>query len=260
MGSSRFFDLSGRRAVIAGGAGALGLAIGRVLGEYGAEVIIIDSDHEKSEAGAESLKSSGISAVFEIVDLTNSDAVNSLAEHIENDRGAVDILVNSAGISPVGPSLSVPDDEWKATLEVNTTAVYVACRAFAAAMIERRNGAIVNLGSMSGLVANRLPNKAAAAAYCASKGGVHMLTKVLGAEWAPYNVRVNALAPGYIATPLNEDVRADPDTAGLWMDMTPMQRFGEPEEVAGAALFLASSAASYTTGTVLSVDGGYTAW
>lgn len=256
----RFFDLTGQRAVITGGAGALGAAIGQALAEAGADIAIADLDESAAAAVAGELRETGVATSSYGVDLTDSEAVNALADRIESEQGPVDILVNSAGISPVGSSLDVADDEWRAMLEVNTTAVFWACRAFAKAMLARRRGAIVNLGSMSGLIANRLPNRAAAAAYCASKGGVHLLTKTLGAEWAPENVRVNALAPGYIATPLNASVRADPDTIGLWTDMTPMGRCGEPHEVAGAALFLASPAASYITGTVLSVDGGYTAW
>ena len=162
------------------------------------------------------------------------------------------------GIARITPALETPDDEWRLIMDINVNGVFWCSRAFGRHMVEARRGSIVNLGSMSGLIVNR--PQSAAAAYVASKAAVHMMTKALACEWATAGVRVNALAPGYIATDMTLQMRARPDLFNTWLEMTPMGRCGEPAEVASAAVFLASDAASYITGTILSVDGGYTSW
>jgi NAD(P)-dependent dehydrogenase (short-subunit alcohol dehydrogenase family) len=173
------------------------------------------------------------------------------------EAGKVDILVNSAGIARLNSALDTPDEEWRQVMDINVNGVYWASRAFGRHMVARKKGSIVNLGSMSGLIVNRPQT---AASYMVSKGAVHMMTKALAVEWAPMGVRVNALAPGYVATDMTLKMRDRPELFNVWMDMTPMARCGEPQEIASAILFLASPASSYVTGAILSIDGGYTAW
>jgi galactitol 2-dehydrogenase (L-tagatose-forming) len=169
------------------------------------------------------------------------------------EQGKVDILVNSAGIARLNSAVETPDDEWRAVMDVNINGVFWCCRAFGRHMIAQRSGSIVNLGSMSGLIVNRPQT---AASYIASKGAVHLLTT----EWAKSGVRVNALAPGYVATEMTLKIRERPELFNVWLDMTPMGRIGEPFEIATAVVYLASAASSYITGAILSIDGGYTAW
>ena len=180
------------------------------------------------------------------------------AAGIERDVGPVAVLVCAAGIAISGvPAEATSDVQWRQVIDVNLNGVFWSCRAFGRAMLERGRGAIVAIGSMSGLIVNRPQS---ATPYIASKAAVHMMTKSLACEWAKDGVRVNALAPGYIATDMTLQMRARPELFDTWLDMTPMGRCGEPVEVATAAVFLASDAASYVTGAILSVDGGYTAW
>lgn len=183
--------------------------------------------------------------------------MTAFADRIAERHGRIDILVNSAGIARITPALDTSDDEWRLIMDVNVNGVFWCCRAFGRHMVAAGRGSVVNLGSMSGLIVNRPQS---AAAYIASKAAVHMMTKALACEWAKTGVRVNALALGYIATDMTLQMRARPELFETWMDMTPMGRCGEPSEVASAAVFLASDAASYVTGSILSVDGGYTAW
>jgi galactitol 2-dehydrogenase (L-tagatose-forming) len=183
--------------------------------------------------------------------------VTRAADAIVAEHGKVDILVNSAGIARLNSALETPDDEWRAVMDVNVNGMFWCCRAFGRHMVAAGKGAIVNLGSMSGLIINRPQT---APSYMASKGAVHMLTKALAAEWAKSGVRVNALAPGYVATDMTLKMRERPELFNVWLEMTPMGRLGETSEVAAAVLYLASPASGYVAGAILSIDGGYTAW
>ena len=180
-----------------------------------------------------------------------------MAADVVASHGGVDILVNSAGIARSVDASQTTDADWREIIDVDLNGVFWCARAFGKHMVGRRRGSIVNLGSMSGIIVNKTQPHAA---YNAAKSGVHMLTKSLACEWAPHDVRVNAIAPGYIATEMTREGRENEDWSHQWLEMTPMRRYGEPHEIASTALFLASDASSFCTGAVLSVDGGYTAW
>ena len=220
-------------------------------------MVLAARDQNALDAAVERLAETGISAACAVLDVTDPTAVTKAADAIVAEQGKVDILVNSAGIARLNSAVETPDDEWRAVMDVNINGVFWCCRAFGRHMIAQRSGSIVNLGSMSGLIVNRPQT---AASYIASKGAVHMLTKALATEWAKSGVRVNALAPGYVATEMTLKMRERPELFNVWLDMTPMGRIGEPFEIAAAVVYLAAAASSYITGAILSIDGGYTAW
>ena len=195
----------------------------------------------------------GLSADYRLLDVTDSDAVTALAQELD----AVDILIANAGIARSGVAgHTVPDEHFLDVMNVN--GVYWCCRAFGSKMLERGSGSIVAIGSISALIVNTPQNQSY---YNASKAAVHQLIKSLAAEWAPTGVRVNAIAPGYIETPMTAyGMEDDPEMAAKWLSLTPMGRVGQPEEVGSIALFLASDASSYMTGSVVVADGGYTLW
>ena len=249
--------LEGRVAVVTGGARGIGFETGKALSQAGAVVVLADLDGAAAETSARTIAETGEASFGHGLDVTNPGAVTAFADRVRKDHGRIDVLVNSAGIARITPALETSDDEWRLIMDVNVNGVFWCSRAFGRHMVEARKGSIVNLGSMSGLIVNRPQS---AAAYIASKAAVHMMTKALACEWAQLGVRVNALAPGYIATDMTLQMRARPELFDTWMAMTPMGRCGEPSEVASSAVFLASDAASYITGAILSVDGGYTAW
>jgi NAD(P)-dependent dehydrogenase (short-subunit alcohol dehydrogenase family) len=214
-------------------------------------------DAKALSAAVGRLKVSGATASSVVLDVTDAQAVENAADELVKAHGKVDILINRAGIARLNSTVETPDAEWRQVMDVNVNGVFWCCRAFGRHMLERRDGRIVNLGSMSGLIINR---PQLAASYMASKGTVHMLTKALAVEWAKSGVRVNALVPGYVGTDMTLAMRARPELFDVWLDMTPMGRLGEPTEIASAILYLASNASNYVTGTILSIDGGYTAW
>lgn len=249
--------LTDRVAVVTGAGRGIGFEIARALGDAGAAVVIAELDEVTGRAAAANLNASGLRSEFLQVDVTNSAAIHRAAAEVMSKHGRIDVLVNNAGTADNPPTLECSDETYRRLMTLNLDGVFFCCREFGQYMTAAGRGAIVNIGSMSGIVANRPQPQAH---YNTSKAGVHMLTKSLACEWAPTGVRVNAVAPGYIATEMTMRGRSKPEWFGCWTDMTPMGRCGEPREVAAAVLFLASDAASYITGTILSVDGGYTAW
>lgn len=258
MDYRRQLDLDGEVAVVTGGARGIGFEAAKALGSCGAHVVLIDLDQGALDAAVAALSDVGVTSVStRPLDVTDPDALEAAATDLAAEFGKVDILVNSAGIARLNTALDTPDEEWRLVMDINVNGVYWASRAFGRQMVAKGKGSIVNLGSMSGLIVNRPQS---AASYMVSKGAVHMLTKALAVEWAPMGVRVNALAPGYVATDMTLKMRDRPELFNVWMDMTPMARCGEPQEIASAILFLASPASSYVTGAILSIDGGYTAW
>jgi NAD(P)-dependent dehydrogenase (short-subunit alcohol dehydrogenase family) len=192
------------------------------------------------------------------MDVTNSRRVTEVADDLVARRGKIDILVNNAGIArSETPAERVADDHWLNVIDINLNGTFWCCRAFGRHMLAAKSGAIINIGSMSGFIVNKPQEQSY---YNASKAAVHHLTKSLAAEWGARGVRVNAVAPTYIATPLNAFVKSKPAMYDAWIGGTPMGRLGEVEEIAAVVLFLASDAASLMTGSVVLVDGGYTCW
>jgi NAD(P)-dependent dehydrogenase (short-subunit alcohol dehydrogenase family) len=251
------FDLTGAVAVVTGGSRGIGFEAAMALGACGAKVILASRDRNVLDESVGKLVKAGVDASRFVLDVTDSAAVTKAADTIVAERGRVDILVNSAGIARLNSALETSDDEWRAVMDLNVNGMFWCCRAFGRHMVAVGKGAIVNLGSMSGLIINRPQT---APSYMASKGAVHMLTKALAVEWAKSGVRVNALAPGYISTDMTLKMRERPELFNVWLEMTPMGRLGETSEVAAAVLYLASPASGYVTGAILSIDGGYTAW
>src|SRR5271155_4435176 len=251
------FDLTGSVAVIGGGSRGIGYESAVALASCGAKVVLASRDQSALNTAVKRLTETGVNAACAVVDVTDPTAVNKVADAVVAEHGKIDILVNSAGIARLGSAVDTPDDEWRAVMDVNVNGLFWCCRAFGRHMIARRAGSIINLGSMSGLIINRPQS---ATSYMASKGAVHMLTKALAAEWAKSGVRVNALAPGYIATEMTLKMRERPELFNVWLEMTPMGRLGETSEGAAAVLYLASPASGYVNGAILSIDGGDTAW
>ena len=246
------FDLHGRTAVVTGSTRGLGRAFARALAEAGANIVVVGRNAEAAALVKEELEAIGTECLTVIADVTSRTDVERIASDAIKRFDRVDILVNNAGACIHKPALEVTDEEWRQVMDVNLDGVWIASQVFGRHMIESGGGTIVNIGSMSASIVNRPQWQPA---YNASKAAVHHLTRSLAAEWAPHNVRVNALAPGYMHTdmsPIHE-----PRFKRYWIEDTPQQRAGEPDELGPAVVFLASDASSFMTGSVLTVDGGY---
>jgi NAD(P)-dependent dehydrogenase (short-subunit alcohol dehydrogenase family) len=252
------FRLGGQTALVTGGDQGIGLACVEALAEAGAKVAIADYNEGVAETGRDAMKKKGLDVDVFKMDVTKTAEVNEVADAFVKKHGKVDILVNNAGIArSMTPAETVTDEHWLNVLDVNLNGTFWCCRAFGNYMLKAKSGSIVNIGSMSGFIVNKPQEQAF---YNASKAGVHHLTKSLAAEWGARGVRVNAVAPTYIDTPLNAFVYDDKKMYDAWIGGTPMGRMGKPEEIASVVLFLAGKGASLMTGSVVVVDGGYTCW
>ncbi|MDR5818320.1 MULTISPECIES: SDR family NAD(P)-dependent oxidoreductase [unclassified Caballeronia] len=254
------FRLDGKIAVVTGAARGIGFAIAEALGEAGARVVLTDFDAKALDEALAKLASSGAQVEGELFDVTDPAAAQRVNDAVVARHGRVDVLVNNAGIAISNhPAETMSDEVWDRVIDVNLNGVFRACRAFGKGMLERGGGSIVNVGSMSGFIVNRPQEQAN---YNASKAGVHHLTRSLAAEWGARGVRVNAVAPTYIDTEMNQYVykKENEEMYRHWVGGTPMNRLGRVDEVASVALFLASDAASLMTGAIVLADGGYVCW
>jgi len=248
------FDLSGRRALVTGGGSGLGLAIARGLGRAGARIVLNGRNRAKLEAAASALAADGIAATIAPFDVADADAVDAAVAAIARDEGAIDILVNNAAMNRRQPLEKFSLAEWHELQGANLDGPFLVTRAVVPAMKAQRRGKIVNICSIASDLGR--PN---IVAYAASKGGVKMLTRALAVELAPHNVQVNGIAPGFFRTEMNAALTADAAFSAWVAQRTPAGRWGEPDEIAGAAVFLASAAADFVTGHLLYVDGGFSA-
>jgi NAD(P)-dependent dehydrogenase (short-subunit alcohol dehydrogenase family) len=249
------FDLSGKVAVVTGGNTGLGEAFCKALADVGAHVAIAARTRARSEEVVQAIAAAGGRAMVVDVDVTQPTQVETMVATVTEHLGPIDILVNNAGLCYHRPAAEVPREEWLAVFDVNVHGLWYCAQTVGRQMIARHSGVIINIGSISALIVNRPQMQPA---YNASKAAVHQLTKSLAAEWAPYNVRVNALAPGYVKTAMAPVDR--PDFRRHWIDDTPMQRYALPEELGPTLVYLASDASRFMTGSVLVIDGGYTLW
>jgi NAD(P)-dependent dehydrogenase (short-subunit alcohol dehydrogenase family) len=247
-------DLSGKTAVVIGGTSGIGLALNKGLALAGANVVPTGRRVELVRKAAEDIKALGRRSLAQACDVTDEASIEQLLAAVLNEFGSAEILVNCAGRTKRTPTLEVPDAEWNGILDTNLNGTLRACRVFGRHMIERGYGRIVNIASLASFVALM-----EVAAYCASKAAVAALTKSLAIEWATKGVCVNAIAPGVFRTELNAGLLDGTERGKEFRLRTPMRRFGQLDELAGAAVFLASDAASYVTGHVLAVDGGFLA-
>ena len=249
------FRLDGRVALVTGGSRGLGKAMAEALASAGAKVAVSARSLESAEAAAREIAvSTGSTALGLAAEITHGDEVEAMVAHLLDTFGRLDIVVNNAGVNVRGPIDELSEGDFDRVIATNLKGPWLVCRAAGKAMKERHYGRVINVSSMLAEVS--LPGRTP---YASSKGGLTMMTKTLALEWAPFNITVNALCPGPFATEMNLPLINDPKTQATFTSKIPLGRWGDPAELGPAAVFLASEASSFITGTSLFIDGGYTA-
>jgi gluconate 5-dehydrogenase len=254
MNGTSSFDLHGRNALITGGGSGLGFAIAKSLAAAGANVILLGRNAEKLARASEELIALGANATYTICDLLDRNAIAPLIQDLERNVGPLDILLNNAGVQQRAPFTEFPAEGWDRMMATHISAPFFLAQAIARQMIIRRRGKIINtLSIMSEL------GRPMIVPYTTAKGGLKMLTRGLAVELGAHNIQVNGIAPGYFRTEMNQALMDDPKFDAWVKQRTPAQRWGEPDEIGGAAVFLASGASDFVTGQIIFVDGGFTA-
>ncbi len=249
------FDLTGKVAIVTGGNGGIGLGMARGLARAGASVVIAGRNQAKSESAAREVETLGAKALAIAVDVTDKNAVASMVEATLKTFGRLDILINNAGINIRNPAHTLSLDDWRAVIDTNLTSAFLCAQAVYPAMKKAGGGKIINIGSMMSIFGAGF-----APAYAASKGGIVQFTKAIASSWAADNIQANAILPGWIDTDLTRKAREQlPALNENVLNRTPAKRWGTIDDLAGAAVFLASPASDFVTGTTIPVDGGYSA-
>ncbi len=247
----RIFDLTGRVALVTGAYRGLGLAMARGLAEAGAHVVLNGRKPDELASARDALRSDGLAADTALFDVTDRAAVTAAVADLEARHGHVDVLVNNAGIQRRAPFADFAQADWDAVIATNLTGPFIVAQAVVRGMIARRSGKVIHIASLLSEL-----GRPTIVAYTAAKGGVRQLTRGMAVELAPYNIQVNAISPGYFATEMNRALLDNPEFDAWVRKRTPAGRWGDPSEVAGLAVFLASSASDYMTGQLLTLDGG----
>ncbi len=248
------FQLNGKLALITGSSAGIGFALARALGEAGAHVVINGRNAEKVSAAAQALKDEGLNVSEAVFDVTDAKSVTTAVNDIEAKLGAIDILVNNAGMQIRGPLHEYKDEDWHTLMRTNHDSVYYVGKTVAQKMIPRGRGKIINICSVQSEL-----GRPGIAPYTASKGAVKMFTKGMAIDWGQFGIQVNGIGPGYFKTELNQKLVDDPQFSSWLVGRTPSRRWGDVEDLGGAAVFLASDASKFVNGHILYVDGGVTA-
>jgi NAD(P)-dependent dehydrogenase (short-subunit alcohol dehydrogenase family) len=249
------FSLGGKVAIVTGGAIGLGRTMAEYLAAFGANVAVVDLDEGGANKAAREIASAqGVRAIGCRCNVASVEEINAAVDRVAAELGTVDILLNNAGINVREPALEVSEDHWDRILDVNLKGMFFFAQAAGRIMAARRSGKIINMSSIQGVIAHKLRS-----AYASSKGGVIAMTRQLAIEWAQYNIQVNSIAPSFFVTPMNKPLFEDKEFSAFIYSHTPLGRPGEPHELGGVVVFLASAASSFVTGHTLLVDGGFTA-
>ena len=251
------FDLKGEKAIVTGGGQGLGREMALALAEAGADVAVVQRRVEVAEKTAEEIRKLGRDSFAMKVDVSKAEDAKNMVEAVKDRFGKIDILINNAGVDQHISAVDMTEEDWDRMIDINLKGEFLGCQMVGREMIKQRKGSIINIASMCAFIVVRPQLQVH---YDVAKAGVAQLTRCLAMEWAKYNIRVNAIAPGYMKTPMLARNLGPGKIGEQWVKLTPMGRLGEPYEIKGLALFLASKASSFITGSTILMDGGYTCW